>query len=128
MWRMENVKERERTAKKRKPGRPKKAVRRSTFLMVRLTPTERIIIVNKAKKAGLKPSEWFRKAARSATITPRISPEEMASIRSLAGMANNLNQLTKLAHGQGLLSLVATLREQLEMTDSLMEKLLEHGR
>ena len=44
-----------------------------------------------------------RKSSRSlaATVTARHTPEENALLRSLAGMANNLNQLTKLSHQTG---------------------------
>ena len=43
------------------------------------------------------------KSGRSlaATVTARHTPEENALLRSLAGMANNLNQLTKLSHQTG---------------------------
>jgi hypothetical protein len=39
--------------------------------------------------------------ALAATVTARHTPEENALLRSLAGMANNLNQLTKLSHQTG---------------------------
>ncbi|MCX2432843.1 plasmid mobilization protein [Pedobacter sp. GR22-10] len=82
--------------KKRVPGRPKKAISRSDLLMIRLTPTEKQLIAQRAKNAGLKPSEWFRRAAKSARVFPRFTPEESRWFRMLSGMANNLNQLTHL--------------------------------
>ena len=44
---------------------------------------------------------YIREAALAATVTARHTPEENALLRSLAGMANNLNQLTKLSHQTG---------------------------
>ena len=43
----------------------------------------------------------YQGAALAATVTARHTPEENALLRSLAGMANNLNQLTKLSHQAG---------------------------
>jgi len=68
--------ENKKRAKKRLPGRPKKGIKRSEILMIRLTPTERLLIEDKSKKAGVKPGEWFRRAAKSAGIIPRFSTEE----------------------------------------------------
>lgn len=116
------------TAKKRLPGRPKKGIKRSEILMIRLTPTERLLIGEKSKKAGIKPSEWFRKAAKSAGIVPRFSTEESGWYRLLAGLANNLNQLTQLAHVEGLLSLSAKCRTMLTQVEELMLKMTKHDR
>jgi hypothetical protein len=73
--------------KRRTPGRPKKTIRRSDLLMVRLTPNERTLIEGRAKKTGLKPSEWFRRAAKSAKVFPRFTTEESGWFWMLAGLA-----------------------------------------
>lgn len=109
--------------KKRTRGRPKKAITRSTSLVVRLTPTERLVIEGRAKDAGMPISEWFRKTARTAVIIPRLSREETSYLRTLSGMANNLNQLTKLAHKSGLVSLMTDLRRLLNEVERLMERM-----
>ena len=120
--------ENKKPAKKRLPGRPKKGIKRSEILMIRLTPTERLLIEDKSKKAGVKPSEWFRKAAKSAGIVPRFSTEESGWYRLLAGLANNLNQLTHLAHVEGLLSLSAKCRTMLTQVEEVMLKITKHDR
>lgn len=125
---METGKEREDTTKKRKPGRPKKPIKKDSLLMVRLTPTELMLIQGKAREAGLKVSEWFRQAARTAAIVPRLSAVEMGWLRDLSGLANNLNQLTKLAHQQGLISLTTAVRKIAGEVDQLMAKLMGHDR
>jgi hypothetical protein len=120
--------ENKKPAKKRLPGRPKKGIKRSEILMIRLNPTERSLIEDKSKKAGIKFSEWFRKAAKSASIVPCFSNEESGWYRMLAGLANNLNQLTHLAHVEGLLSLSAKCRTMLTQIEELMLKITKHDR
>jgi len=112
--------------KRKKSGRPKKTIRRSDLLMVRLTPTERVLIEGRAKNAGLKPSEWFRKAAKSAKVFPRFTAEESGWFRMLAGLANNLNQLTHLAHVAGLFSLALKCQSMLKQIEELLTKINSH--
>ncbi|MDB5122516.1 MAG: hypothetical protein JWP94_645 [Mucilaginibacter sp.] len=112
--------------KRRTPGRPKKTIRRSALLMIRLTPTERILIEGRAKNAGLKPSEWFRRAAKSAKVFPRLTAEESGWFRMLAGLANNLNQLTHLAHVAGLFTLALKCQAMLRQIEELLTKISNH--
>ena len=109
--------------KRRTPGRPKKKVSRSDMLMIRLTPTERIFIEGRSKTAGIKPSEWFRRAAKSAKIFPRFTAEEIGWFRMLAGLANNLNQLTHLAHVAGLFTLALKCQSMLKQIEELLTKI-----
>lgn len=118
--------ENDKIQKRRLRGRPKKTVSRSDFLMVRLTPTERVLIEGRAKKAGLKSSEWFRRAAKSAKVSPRFTVEESSWFRMLAGLANNLNQLTHLAHIAGLFSLGLKCQALLRQIEELLTKLNSH--
>ncbi|MDX5482653.1 MAG: plasmid mobilization relaxosome protein MobC, partial [Hymenobacteraceae bacterium] len=94
-------------------GRPLKRVKRSHILVVRVTDTERLLITGKAREAGISLSAWFRAAAKRATIVARLRPEEAATLRMLSGLANNLNQLTRLAHREGLLSVQGKCRQAL---------------
>lgn len=95
-------------------GRPVKPVKKSNILVVRLTDTERILIAGKAKEAGMKVSEWFRMAAKKARVIARLSPADVAILRVLTGLANNLNQIARLAHKEGLLSVQRKCREGLD--------------
>jgi hypothetical protein len=90
---------------KHKGGRPKVRVRRETHVKVRLTATERFLIAGKARDAGMRLSDWIRAAARAAKVVARLKPEDLQIMRMLTGMANNLNQLTKLAHRDGILTI-----------------------
>lgn len=78
------------SAKKRLGGRLEKVIKKDATLVVRMTQTERMLITGKAREAGMSPSEWFRKAAKSARVMARFSPEDAAVLRMLSGMANNL--------------------------------------
>jgi hypothetical protein len=90
---------------KHKGGRPKVKVRRETHVKVRLTATERFMISARAKDAGMRLSDWIRAAAKAAKVVARLKPEDLQIMRMLTGMANNLNQLTKLAHRDGILTI-----------------------
>lgn len=114
--------------KRRAPGRPKKKISRSNKLMVRLTPTERLLIESRAKDAGIKPSEWFRRAAKSAGISPRFTAEETGWFRILSGLSNNLNQLTHLAHVQGINSLALKCQAMLSQIEMLLNNIIRHDR
>jgi hypothetical protein len=59
----------------------------------------------KAKDAGMRLSDWIRAAAKAAKVVARLKPEDLQIMRMLAGLANNLNQLTKLAHRDGILTI-----------------------
>ncbi|WDF69597.1 plasmid mobilization relaxosome protein MobC [Sphingobacterium oryzagri] len=108
---------------KQKRGRPKKAITRSISLVVRITPIERMLIEGKAKNAGLQISDWFRQSAKTSVIRPRLSKEEAGFLRMMSGIANNLNQLTKLAHKSGLVSLSVDLRRSIREIGNLMERI-----
>lgn len=115
--------DKERDGQTRRRGRPKKAITRSVSLVVRMTPTERLAIVGKARNAGIRLSEWFRQSAKTSVIRPRLSREESGHLRTLSGMANNLNQLTRLAHRERLVTIMADLRRLLSETERLMERI-----
>ncbi|HEX7356115.1 MAG TPA: plasmid mobilization relaxosome protein MobC [Ignavibacteriaceae bacterium] len=107
---------------KGKGGRPLKKVKKDNVMRVRLSDAEKFLIVEKAKKAGMKPSEWFRATAKKAVILARISPEDLALFRVLTGMANNLNQLTKQAHQFGLIMLVQSYQDLLIAIDETLQR------
>jgi hypothetical protein len=90
---------------KHKGGRPKVKVRHETHVKIRLTATERFMIETKAKDAGMRLSDWIRAAAKAAKVVARLKPEDLQIMRMLAGLANNLNQLTRLAHKDGILTI-----------------------
>jgi hypothetical protein len=106
---------------KHKGGAPSKRVKREQDIRVRLTATERFHIESKSKAAGMRISDWFRTAAKMARVVPRLNPEDRSILHMLAGMANNLNQLTKLAHVGGILSLAKKCNELLNEIDEAIK-------
>ena len=68
---------------------------RTERLDLRATATERKEIVGRAKLSGVSVSDYLRTAALQATIKPPRPPEER---KALVGVANNLNQLVRLAN------------------------------
>ena len=56
---------------------------------------------HRSKNANRTLAEYIRDAAFEARIVAKHSAEDAAVIRNLIGMANNLNQLTKLSHQTG---------------------------
>ena len=109
--------------RKHKGGAPKKKVRREMDIRIRLTATEKFLIENKAKAAGMRASNWIRASAKTAKVVPRLTVEELGILRMLAGLANNLNQLTKLAHQQGILSVALKCRDILVEIDNALKYL-----
>lgn len=102
-------------------GAPKKRVKRELIIRIRMTATERFQIDTKAKAAGMRSSSWIRAAAKSARIVPRLTAEERKILWMLAELANNLNQLTKLAHRHGLLTVVRGCIELLKQIDDTLK-------
>ena len=113
---------------KAKGGRPIKTIKKDSGIRVRLSKTERYLISEKAKKAGVKLSDWVRQAAKTATVTSRFSADEMSMMRTLTGMANNLNQLTKLAHQEGLLIIQQKCRNLLSLIDDALKYFVRDDR
>jgi|ERR1700688_3880649 len=112
--------------KKLPPGRPRKVVKKEITIGTRFSKIEQFIIKQKAGKAGLKPSEYIRQLALTGIVKARITDEERHFVRQLVGMANNLNQLTKLAHQQGLIRTVMHFEEYRNKIDELL-KALKNG-
>ncbi len=115
---MESVKK-----KKKQAGRPAKVIKKEIRAAVRFSKTEYFIIRQKAAKAGMKVSAYVRQIAINGAVTTRLSEEERLFVRQLIGMSNNINQLTKNSHSEGMLKTMfyfETCRNQFEI---LLKKL-----
>ena len=55
----------------------------------------------RARKANRKLAEYIRESALNAEVVSGHNTETVAIAKNLIGMANNLNQLTKLSHQRG---------------------------
>lgn len=115
---METIKQ-----KNTKGGRPKKTIRRERTTGIRFTKTEHFIVKEKASKAGLKITVYVRQMAIQGTVKSRMSEEESRFVRQLVGMSNNLNQLTKSCHEEGMLKAMMYFEKYRNQIDDLLQKL-----
>ena len=112
--------------KKKKGGRPTKSLKRELRITARFSKLEHYILQQKAGKAGINVSEFLRQAAITAKVTARLTEEDRHIIRQLIGMANNLNQMAKVANREGLGSIRLLLEACLQLIHDLLNK-LQHG-
>ena len=75
---------------------------------------------HRSKNANRTLAEYIRDAAFDARMVAKHSTEDAAVIRNLTGMANNLNQLTKLSHQTGFYRTKNIVMEVLEKLKSIM--------
>ena len=113
----------EKTITKHSGGRPKKPVKRDIIKGVRFTKAEYYVMKQKAAKAGIGISLFIRQTAINGKIKPLLDEEERQFVRQLVGMANNLNQLTKKGHQEGLLTAVLMFEKYKNLMQELLEKL-----
>ena len=109
--------------KRKKPGRPFKTIRKEIRACVRLSQVEHFIIKQKAQNAGIKISEYLRKAAFNARIIPKLSEEQVQNVRHLIGMSNNVNQLAKIAHREGLYEATRYFEQYRKQFEEILSKL-----
>ncbi len=102
-----------------KNGRPAKGKDKLTrSVNLKLTEADYNRIKEKAEKLRLTPTQYTREMTLKGSIKNRFTLEELDLIRRVAGMANNLNQLTKRAHLAGFRDVYS---EVLIMTDYFKE-------
>ena len=75
---------------------------------------------HRSKNANRTLAEYIRDAAFDTRIVAKHSTEDAVIIRNLTGMANNLNQLTKLSHQTGFYRTKNIIMELLEKLKSIM--------
>jgi hypothetical protein len=112
--------------KKKKGGRPTKALKRELRVTARFSKLEHYILQQKAGKAGINVSEFIRQAALTGRVSARQTTEERDSTRKLIGMANNFNQIAKVANREGMGSIRLLLEGCLLQTNWIINK-LQHG-
>jgi len=108
---------------KQKNGRPKKAVKKEIIRSIRFSKIEYFIVKQNASKSGLKITTYVRQMALQGKIISRLSEEERQFVRQLMGMANNLNQLTKMGHQQGFITAVLMFEKYKNLMGELLENL-----
>lgn len=110
------------TQKPKPRGRPQVSTlkRLTKSVTVKFSKPDYEKLRHRSKNANRTLAEYIRDAAFDARIIAKHSTEDAAIIRNLTGMANNLNQLTKLSHQTGFYRTKNIVMEVLEKLKSIM--------
>ena len=110
-----------------KGGRPVKSLGscKNYFIKIRLDTQEYYTMKGLARQSGMNMSEFIRTMVFNGYIKERISKDQMAVIRSLTGLANNLNQLAKSANTYGYMAVELQNAELAESIALLIKKLVD---
>ena len=117
----------------KKPSKTKPRGRPQVSTLKRLTKSVTVksskpdyeMLRRRSKNANRTLAEYIRESAFEARIVAKHSAEDAAVIRNLTGMANNLNQLTKLSHQTGF---YRTKNAVVELLNKLKEVLSDYKR
>lgn len=80
------------------------------------------VVKDMAREAGLSLNKFITRAVMSTPIRKALTDEEYTMVRSLQGIANNLNQLTRCANGMGFDTVVTKVDSMLTTTLNLLAK------
>ena len=110
------------TNKSKPRGRPQVSTlkRLTKSVTVKFSKPDYEKLRHRSKNANRTLAEYIRDAAFDARMVAKHSTEDAAIIRDLTGMANNLNQLTKLSHQTGFYRTKNIVMEVLEKLKSIM--------
>ena len=110
---------------KNKGGRPTKTLseKRKYQVLLRLNTMEYYTLLGKAREASITRTEFLRRLITKAEVKARIKPEEMQLIRTVSGMANNLNQIAHRLNASGIYALNEDLNALKVLTHELIKRL-----
>ena len=110
------------TNKSKPRGRPQVSTlkRLTKSVTVKFSKPDYEMLRHRSKNANRTLAEYIRDAAFDARIIAKHSTEDASIIRNLTGMANNLNQLTKLSHQTGFYRTKNIVMEVLGKLKSIM--------
>lgn len=80
------------------------------------------VVKDTAREAGLSLNKFITRAVMGTTIRKALTDEEYAMVRSLQGIANNLNQLARCANGMGFDAVASKVDSLLTVTLDLLSK------
>ncbi|WP_172634941.1 plasmid mobilization protein [Paraprevotella clara] len=103
-------------------GRPKASSFRklSKSVTVKFSKPDYDRLCLRSRQTNRTLAEYIRDTAFNTQIVAKHSTEEITTMRNLVGMANNLNQLTKLSHQIGLYRTTNMVTELLEKLKAIM--------
>ena len=90
--------------KKKPKGRPTVADARrlSKAVTVKFSKIDYETLRTRSRKANRRLAEYIRESALQSEVMQPRTEADMKEYRTLVGMANNLNQLAKLSHQEGI--------------------------
>ena len=110
--------------KKKTKGRPTVADARrlSKAVTVKFSITDYETLRTRSRKANRRLAEYIRESALKSEVVQPRTEADLKEYRTLVGMANNLNQLTKMAHQDSIIYLYSPIDKLLgEITDVIKE-------
>ena len=119
------IKKKKKMEQKNKGGRPTKTLseKRKYQVLLRLNTMEYYTLLGKAREASIPRTEFLRLLITNAEVKSRIKPEEMQLIRTVSGMANNLNQIAHRLNAFGISALNEELNALKQLIHELMKRL-----
>ena len=110
--------------KKKTKGRPTVADARrlSKAVTVKFSITDYETLRTRSRKANRRLAEYIRESALKSEVVQPRTEADLKEYRTLVGMANNLNQLTKMAHQDSIIYLYSPIDRLLgEITSVIRE-------
>jgi len=110
--------------KKKSKGRPTVADARrlSKAVTVKFSKIDYETLRIRSRKANRRLAEYIRESALQSEVVQPRTEADMKEYRTLVGLANNLNQLTKMAHQDGIIYLYSPIDKLLgEITGVIRE-------
>ena len=106
-------------------GRPRaaKGKARTKTLSTKLSVAEWKIVMKRIADAGKRPSVYLREVLLAGRVVAARTQEDRRQIRMLEGGCNNLNQLARLAHQQGVPSVRERLLSLLDEFNRILSRL-----
>ena len=110
--------------KKKPKGRPTVADARrlSKAITVKFSKIDYEILRTRSRKANRRLAEYIRESALKSEVVQPRTEADLKEYRTLVGLANNLNQLTKMAHQDSIIYLYSPIDKLLgEITNVIRE-------
>ena len=106
-------------------GRPRaaKGKARTKTLSTKLSVAEWKIVMKRIADAGKRPSVYLREVLLAGRVVAARTQEDRRQIRMLEGGCNNLNQLARLAHQQGVPSVRERMLSLLDEFNQILSRL-----
>lgn len=114
-----------RNKEKKKGGRPPKgATEKLKYrITLKMATADYFALLTQAKNAGVSANEYLRGCFRNGYVKERLTAKHSDYVRKLCGMANNLNQLARGAHREGVRLHSGQCRHLLLSLETLIDRI-----